>query len=75
MIDGDFFGDWHIELVRVSNLTSESFESHKGLRQGDGLSCLLFNGALEGVIRGAGLDIDIRWHDPLPVSPISWLRG
>ena len=46
--------------VRVSNLTSESFESHRGLRQGDVLSCLLFNIALEGVIRGAGLDNDIR---------------
>ena len=46
--------------VRVPNLTSESFESHRGLRQGDGLSCLLLNIALEGVIRGAGLDHDIR---------------
>ena len=42
--------------VRVSNLTSESFESHGGLRQGDGISCLLFNIA----IRGAGLDNNIR---------------
>ena len=39
--------------ARVSNLTSESFESHRGLRQGDGLSCLLFSIALEGVIRSA----------------------
>ena len=46
--------------VRVSNLTSESFESHRDLRQGDGLSCLLFIIVLEGVIRGAGLDKDIR---------------
>ena len=46
--------------MRVSNLTSESFESHRGLRQGDGISCLLFNIALEGVIRGVGLDNDIR---------------
>ena len=29
----------------------------KGLRQGDGLSCLLFNIALEGVIRRAGLNM------------------
>ncbi|XP_035907283.1 uncharacterized protein LOC118510005 [Anopheles stephensi] len=36
------------------------FETHKGLRQGDGLSCLLFNIVLEGVIRGAGLHNDIR---------------
>ena len=46
--------------VRVSNLTSESFESHRGLRQGDGRSCLLLNIALEGANRGAGLDNDIR---------------
>ena len=46
--------------VRVSNLTSESFESHRGLSQGYGLSCLLFNIALEGVIRSAGLNNDIR---------------
>ena len=46
--------------VRVSNLSSESFESHRGLRQGDGLFCLLFNIALEGVIRSVGLDNDIR---------------
>ena len=45
--------------VRVSNLTSKSFESHRGLRQGDGLSCLLFNIVLENVVRGAGLDNDI----------------
>ncbi|XP_052895574.1 uncharacterized protein LOC128302755 [Anopheles moucheti] len=43
--------------VRVSNMLSESFESHRGLRQGDGLSCLLFNIALEGVMRSAGFDI------------------
>ena len=49
--------------VRVSNLSSESFESHRGLRQGNGLSCLLFNIALQGVIRGARLDKG------------SWLRG
>ena len=45
--------------VIVSNLTSESFESHKSLRQGDGLPSLLFNFALEGVIQSAGLDNDI----------------
>ena len=36
--------DESIELV------SEPFESHRGLRQGDGLFSLLFNIALEGVI-------------------------
>ena len=39
---------------------SQSFEFHRSLRQGDGLSCLFFNIALEGVIRSAGLDNDIR---------------
>uniref|UniRef100_A0A3F2YVY1 Reverse transcriptase domain-containing protein n=1 Tax=Anopheles dirus TaxID=7168 RepID=A0A3F2YVY1_9DIPT len=43
--------------VRVSNMTSDMFQSHRGLRQGDGLSCLLFNIALEGVMRSAGFDI------------------
>ena len=39
---------------------SESFDSHRSLRQGDGLSCILvFNIALEGIIRGVGLDNDI----------------
>ena len=47
-------------MLRVSNLTSESFEFHRGLRQGDGRSCLLFNMALKDVIRGAVLDNDIR---------------
>ena len=62
--------------VRVWNLMSESFESHRGLRQGDGLFSLLVNIVLEGVIRGAGLDNDIRdYWDPLPVSLISWIRG
>ena len=46
--------------VRVSNMTSESFKSHRGLRQGDELSCLLFNLVLNGVIQSAGLGNDIR---------------
>ena len=46
--------------VRVSNFTSKSFEFYMGLREGDRLSCLLFNIAMEGVIRGAGLDNDVR---------------
>ena len=49
---------------RVSRLMSESFESHSGLWQGEGLQCLLFNIALEGIIRGAGLDNDIRGTIP-----------
>lgn len=43
-------------VVRVSGTLSSPFESRRGLRQGDGLSCLLFNIALEGVIRRAGID-------------------
>ena len=42
--------------VRVSGELSEPFESRRGLRQGDGLSCLLFNVGLEGVVRKAGID-------------------
>jgi len=42
--------------VRVSGTLSSPFESRRGLRQGDGLSCLLFNIALEGVIRRARID-------------------
>ena len=41
--------------VRVSGILSSPFESRRGLRQGE-LSCLLFNIALEGVIRRAGID-------------------
>lgn len=41
--------------VRVQNELSESFETTNGLRQGDSLSCLLFNLALEKVIRDAGI--------------------
>ena len=43
--------------VRISGVLSEPFECRVGLRQGDGLSCLLFNIALEGVIRRAGLNM------------------
>lgn len=43
-------------VVRVSGTLSSPFESRRGLRQGDGLSCLLFNVALEGVVRRAGID-------------------
>lgn len=42
--------------VRVSQTFSSPFEARRGLRQGDGLSCLLFNIALEGVIRRAGIN-------------------
>ena len=36
---------------------SEPFECCKGLRQGDRLSCLLFNIAFEDVILRAGLNV------------------
>lgn len=41
--------------VKISGEHSSPFESRRGLRQGDGISCLLFNIALEGVMRRAGL--------------------
>ena len=45
--------------VRVSGVLSNPFESRKGLRQGDGSSCLLFNIALEGVIRRAAKTVQL----------------
>ncbi|XP_062705217.1 uncharacterized protein LOC134287425 [Aedes albopictus] len=42
--------------VRISGELSSSFESRRRLRQGDELSCLLFNIALEGVMRRTGLN-------------------
>ena len=42
--------------VRVSTELAKPFESRRRLRQGDGLSCALFNIGLEGVVRRAGID-------------------
>lgn len=42
--------------IKIQNETSDSFQTHRGLRQGDALACLLFNVALEKVVRDAGLD-------------------
>ena len=42
--------------VKVQGDLSDPFNTKKGLRQGDGLACLLFNLALEWVIRKSGLD-------------------
>jgi hypothetical protein len=44
-------------MVKIHSTTSETFETKRGLRQGDSLSCYLFNLALEKVIRNAKLDI------------------
>uniref|UniRef100_A0A0K8TJE5 Reverse transcriptase domain-containing protein n=3 Tax=Lygus hesperus TaxID=30085 RepID=A0A0K8TJE5_LYGHE len=41
--------------VRIQGDLSEEFETTAGLRQGDALACLLFNIALERVVRLAGL--------------------
>jgi hypothetical protein len=43
--------------VKIQGLTSETFESKRGLRQGDSLSCYLLNLALKRVIRDAKLDV------------------
>ena len=42
--------------VKIQNQLSDEFMAHKGLRQGDALSCLLFNIALEKVIRESNID-------------------
>jgi hypothetical protein len=41
--------------VRIEKETSRRFQVKNGLRQGDALACLLFNIALEKVIRDAGI--------------------
>jgi sorting nexin-29 len=43
--------------VKTQNGISAPFITRKGLRQGDALSCMLFNIALEKAVRVAGLDI------------------
>jgi hypothetical protein len=43
--------------VKIQGITSETFETKRGLGQGDSLSCYLFNLSLERVIRDAKLDI------------------
>ncbi|GBN30232.1 hypothetical protein AVEN_51637-1 [Araneus ventricosus] len=42
--------------VKIQNHLSESFTAERGLRQGDSLTCLLFNLPLEKCIRVSGLD-------------------
>lgn len=41
--------------VRIQADSSAEFTSDKGLRQGDGLACLLFNLALEKAVRDSGI--------------------
>ncbi|XP_065081445.1 uncharacterized protein LOC135704008 [Ochlerotatus camptorhynchus] len=43
--------------VKISGALSDSFENHKGLQQGNGHFCLLFNIALEGVMKRAGFNM------------------
>lgn len=49
-----------MSLVRVSGTVSSPFESLRGLRQSDGLSCLLFNIALGGVIWRSGINTSVK---------------
>jgi sorting nexin-29 len=44
-----------ISSVKVGNDLSETFSTRRGLRQGDSLSCVLFNLLMESVIRKAGV--------------------
>lgn len=41
--------------VKITRWLSDPFDSARGLRQGDALSCLLFNVALEKAIRDSGI--------------------
>jgi hypothetical protein len=43
--------------VKTQNGISDPFITREGLRQGDALSCVLFNIALEKAVTVAGLDI------------------
>ena len=44
--------------VKVANDTSDIFTTKRGVKQGDGLSCDLFNLCLEYVIRKAGIETE-----------------
>lgn len=43
--------------VRIQGTLSRDFECGRGLRQGDALSCLLFNMALEKALRDSGTQL------------------
>ena len=45
-------------MIHIQSDISEDSETHEGLRQGDGLACLLFNLALESAV----------WESGVPVS-------
>ena len=49
--------------VRISRELADPFESRRGLRQGDGLSCALFNIGFEGVVRRPGIDTSGSIHN------------
>ena len=55
--------------VKVQNDLSDEFDVEEGLKQGDGLSCLLFNLALEIAMRRAG----IQTHKTLASSTVQVL--
>ena len=54
--------------VKISGGLLGPFETRRGLRQGDGLSCLLFNIALEGVMRRFS-----RGPDSSCATPTTWI--
>ena len=41
--------------IKIQNEISEPLETNNGLRQGDSLACLLFNIALEKIVRDANI--------------------
>jgi hypothetical protein len=45
-----------VSCVKIEGKLSGTFKSEIGLRQGDGISTMLFNIALEGVVRRAGVE-------------------
>lgn len=45
-------------VVRAQGHLSEQFHTERGVRQGDGLACLLFNLALDGAVRRAKIQLE-----------------
>jgi hypothetical protein len=50
----------------VQNNLSELFEISKGLGQGDAMSCILFNLALENVVSNSGIEANGIIHNKNP---------